>query len=244
MFVCGCGRNEIERVEWPVMGTIAAVQWQGDGEGMEEAVASVKEVFAEVERLLDAHDPESELSRFASKSDGEILYDCNPLVRDCYRMAIRLREESKGVFNPRWRGKGTLDLGGIAKGFAVDLAAERIVKAAQTNRILIDLGGNLKAIGGNWQTAVYSEGREPTVFTLSAGEACATSAKYFRGDHIKDGRDGSSVTDAPYSVTVIHPGSAMIADGLSTICFILGREKAEAYIRAHHPSARTIWLTP
>jgi len=231
--VIGCSRPTIERIEWPVMGTVAAIQWREEGNGIRGTGnrERVKGVFEDVERLLNAHDPESELNRLAKFSDAEVLAKCDPLVRPCYEAAFRLRNETGGRFNPRWRGAGTLDLGAIAKGFAVDLAA-----ACVTN-VLIDLGGNLKAVGGDWKVGILGGGE----FRLAVGEGCATSATYFRGDHIKDGRDGSSVSHAPESVTVVHPTSAMLADGLSTVMFILGKEEGRRFLKAHYPEAKAYW---
>jgi len=235
----GCCRQTIERVEWPVMGTLAAIQWrreQGRGKRDEEKGNRevVQAVFERVEKLLNAHDSESELNRLAKLSDGEILKKCDPLVRPCYEAAFRLREETGGRFNPRWRGEGTMDLGAIAKGFAVDLAGE-----SATN-VLIDLGGNLKAVGGIWNVGILGGGE----FRLEAGAACATSAKYFRGDNIRDGRDGGSVSNAFVSVTVVHPTSAMLADGLSTVMFILGREEGGRFLKARYPEATAHWQEP
>jgi len=229
----GCGRPAIERVEWPVMGTVAAIQWRENGNVERETrnKEEIKLVFGKVEKLLNAHDPESELSRLAKLSDAEVIAKCDPLVRPCYETAFRLRDETGGRFNPRWRGTGTLDLGAIAKGFAVDLAG------ANVTNVLIDLGGNLKAIGGEWRVGILGGGE----FTLAAGAACATSAKYYRGDHIKDGRGGGSVSNALVSVTVVHPTSAMLADGLSTTLFILGREAGERFLRTHYPEATACW---
>jgi thiamine biosynthesis lipoprotein ApbE len=44
------------------------------------------------------------------------------------------------------------------------------------------------------------------------------------------------------SVTVVHPTSAMLADGLSTVMFIFGREKGEAFLKSRHPEARAVWV--
>ena len=162
---------------------------------------------------------------------------------DCYATALDLRDASGGAFNPRWRGPGTLDLGAIAKGFAVDLAADAVKKCygetgGNIPEMLIDLGGNLKAVKGAWTVGV----KDGESFVLHEGEACATSARYYRGDHIKDGRTGADVKNDVYSVTVIHPKSAMLADGLSTTLFILGREKGEEFLKKHYSDARAVWL--
>jgi thiamine biosynthesis lipoprotein len=235
--LAGCAKVPVERVEWTVMGTIAGFACRDAADlGRSEEVISV---FGDVERLLNAHDLESELSRLAPLSDDEVLERCDPRMRPCYEAAFRLMCESGGAFNPRWRGPATLDLGGIAKGFAADLAAERIGACDA----LIDLGGNLKACGGEWRVGIYSPADSSPAgqLRLAASGACATSGEYARGKHIYDGRTGLAVTNDVLSVTVVHPTSAMLADGLSTILFIFGREDGDAFLAAHHPEARAIW---
>lgn len=239
----GCSREgRVERVEWTVMGTVAAVQWKGEAPA-EPLVPPVKEVFARIEKLLNAHDSGSELSRLAKEDDATVLATCDPSVRPCYEMAFRLRDETGGLFNPRWKGPGTMDLGAIAKGYAVDCAAEKIRSSVGTTSVLVDLGGNLKAVSGTWSTGIYRPLEDGTeMFSLAATSACATSGEYFRGAHIRDGRDGSEVTNRIYSVTVIHPTSAMLADGLSTVMFLMGRERGERFLRERHPEAKAIWM--
>lgn len=228
LVLAGC-RPAVERVEWPVMGTIAAVETHGKADPAQ--VRAVRETFAEVERLLNAHDPASELSRLAPLADDEVLARCSPLVRPCYEAAFRLQRETGGAFSPRWRGPRTLDLGAIAKGFAVDLAAEK-VKGAD---LLVDIGGNLKAAGGEWRVGIARSDRR---FTLAAGEACATSADYYRGDHIFDARTGRPAASVA-SVTVRAP-SAQLADALSTVVFILGPQAGSAFVERSYPEATVL----
>lgn len=229
----GCARKRPERIEWTTMGTTAAFLCRDKADL--PLAQTVIAVFGEVERLMNAHDPDSELSRLAPLPDEEVLARCDARMRPCYEAAFRLMRETGGAFSPRWRGPATLDLGGIAKGFALDLAAEAIGE----RDVLLDLGGNLKVCGGEWKVGVY--GKEGEVRRLASGEACATSGEYARGKHIYDGRTGAAVSNTIFSVTLIHPGSATLADGLSTILFILGQEKGEAFLRAHHPDATALW---
>ena len=241
LLFAGCPRAGVDRAEWTVMGTLAAVQARGaDAAPLADPVRAV---FAEVESLLSAHDPKSELSRLAPLGDAEVLARCAAFARPCYEAAFRLRDETGGVFNPRWRGKGTMDLGAIAKGFAVDLAAERIGRDGPD--ALIDLGGNLKAVRGDWRVGVRSSagGNPGDAFTLREGEACATSAEYYRGSHIRDGRTGEAAKSGVQCVTVVHPSSAMLADALSTVMFLLGRERGASFLSEHYPEARAIWYT-
>ena len=238
--LCGCGRRggDVYSLEFISMGTTASVKARG--ENPQRACKVVKEVFAEVERLLNAHDADSELSRLAKLSDEEILLKCSPLVRPCYEAAFKLERETGGAFSPRWRGAETLDLGAIAKGYAVDLAVEKLrEKFPNGPETLVDLGGNLRSVSGGWTIGLHGGGE---TFVLKPGEAVATSGEYFRGKHIKNARTGGDIEKPVYSVSVIYPESAMMADALSTVMFILGREKGEAFLKAHYPSAKAVWI--
>ena len=240
--LAGCGRPKVERVEWPVMGTIAAVQTRGECISS-KVLDAVKAEFNKVNEHFNIHDPKAPIHGIAQETDELIRSRSMVFPWHCYATALDLRDASEGAFNPRWRGPRTLDMGAIAKGFAVDLAADAVKECSEKaggmmQEMLIDLGGNLKAVKGDWTIGI----KDGESFVLHEGEACATSARYYRGDHIKDGRTGADVTNGVYSVTVIHPKSAMLADGLSTTLFILGREKGEAFLKKHYPEARAVWI--
>ena len=225
--IAGCSREKIDRVEWPAMGTIAAVQTRGEGVKYISGVREIVQLFfGMVESALNAHDGNSEISRLAGLPDDEVLrVTTQPR---CFAAAFSLMEASGGAFNPRWRGPGTLDLGAIAKGAAVDWAALNVWNGED---ILIDLGGNLKSVRGNWRTGVMDPngGGFAAVVDLHEGEALATSATYYRGSHIYDGRTGLAVSNGVASVTVLC-SSAMWADGLSTTLFILGPDEGRAFV--------------
>lgn len=239
----GCSRAGVERIEWTVMGTVAAVQTRGaTPEKTAAAVRAVKDEFARLERLLNAHDPNSELSTLAPLSEKEILERCDESVRPCYQMAFELMEKSGGAFNPRWRGPGTIDLGAIAKGFAVDLAAYACdCNWSGDGDLLLDLGGNLLAVRGEWRAGIAGT---DAVIPLSESFACATSAEYYRGKHIRDGRTGQVVSNGVVSVTVEVPGSAMEADGLSTTLFVLGPEEGKRFLdeRWNTLGVQAVWF--
>lgn len=219
------------------MGTLAQVLVRG---GDVQTVRDiVRGAFAEVEFLLNVHDPSSQINSLANLSDDQVLKFADRIVRPCYAAAFTMRDESAGVFNPRWKGLKTLDLGAIAKGYAVDLAVERLLSSGARGEVLVDLGGNLKAVSGEWRIALYGSDK---VFVLKHGESAATSGEYFRGKHIFDGRTRAACSNALYSVTVIHPSSAMMADALSTTLFILGKEKGGEFLNRRYPAARAIWL--
>lgn len=231
----GCGPSPAERLEWPTMGTVAAVQYNDNRDVplWDAAPSCTKFAFAEVEKRLNAHDPKSEIVRLAALPEKDVLARCDAQMRPCYAAAFRLMEVSGGAFNPRWKGPGSLDLGAIAKGFAVDLADASFADLKRKTgwRLLIDLGGNVKSAKGDWKTGVKDpngNGLAATV-TLKEGEALATSATYYRGEHIYDGRTHAPVTNGVASVTVLCK-SAMWADGLSTTLFVLGPDEGRAFL--------------
>lgn len=245
---CGCARTPVERLEWTTMGTVAAVQTRGSApEESALAVRTVKEAFTRVEKLLNAHNPDSELSRLAPLPESEVLARCDAEMRPCYDAAFRLAHETGGAFNPRWRGTNTLDLGGIAKGFALDLAAARLVELPLKGDVLLDLGGNLRVVRGDWETGVLGADGSRVVCTirLRPGESLATSAEYFRGKHIYDGRTRAPVANGVSAVTV-RATSAMAADGLSTAVFVLGPEEGRKLVSRSYAKvvrAVRVWLS-
>ena len=249
----GCSRGKIDRVEWPVMGTIAAVQLKGElTPDSGRFTTYVMAAFNAVSDALNAHVATSEISSLATLADEDALAKCADKMKPCYEAAFALMRASGGAFNPRWRGPRTLDFGAIAKGFAVDFAVEGMqnrnsagltggsgVPPLQGTEstpgrdvdILIDLGGNIKAAKGNWRAGVMDPngGGFAAGVELREGEALATSATYYRGSHIHDGRTGLAVSNGVASVTVLCR-SAMWADGLSTTLFVLGPDEGRNFV--------------
>ena len=247
LLAAGCsGGTGVDSVEWITMGTVAKVSFKEvDGrsfsrtERRRRICDMVKGVYGGVEDKLSIWNPKSEISRYVS------IDKVSPEVRPCYEAAFALQKRSGGVFNPFWRGGGKgPDLGGIAKGFAVDQATAQLHEVKEGS-VLLDLGGNLKVVSGIWRTGIrdpFGSGGVVQTIVLTNGMACATSGEYERGKHIRDGRTGVPVTNDVASVTVVHPTSAMMADGLSTTLFILGREKGENFLKEHYPEATAYWI--
>jgi len=131
----------------------------------------------------------------------------------------------------------TLDLGGIAKGYAVDQAIETL-RAAKVENVLVNLSGNMYAMGhprdkDAWRIAIrHPRQKESLLGVLELQEeAIATSGDYEKF-FIYDGKKYSHIinphTGYPVlgiaSVTIIAK-TAMEADALSTTVFVLGSER-------------------
>jgi len=253
----------ITRVQWPVMGTIARLAVRG-GEAA-DAQGAVRAVYDRLDDLLSAWDPQSELCRLSAAGRTNWLETASPEVRPCYAAALDLQARSGGAFNPcvgarlRTLGVGngcyaSFDLGAIAKGFAVDRAAAALAASAATpHETLLDLGGNLRACGGEWTMGVRNPfgGAPAAVIVLRDGESAATSGNYerfieregVRYSHILDGRTGEHVQGVA-GVTVVTPPAygAILADGLSTTLFVLGPKDGAAWLSRHYPEALALWI--
>lgn len=149
---------------------------------------------------------------------------------------IKLDEKEKTVMLAK--DKTQIGLGGIAKGYAVDMAARVLEKAGLTS-FFVQAGGDLfarglKPDGTEWQAGIRDprgpEGKYFAKLPLT-DHAFSTAGDYERSyivggkryHHIIDPRTGQPAT-ACRSVTVWAP-TAFLADEIDDAVFILGPEK-------------------
>jgi thiamine biosynthesis lipoprotein len=146
---------------------------------------------------------------------------------------VKLDTENLRVFQP---GGAALDLSSIAKGYAVDLCAERLRKLGVSS-FLMEIGGEFVGQGVKpdaqpwWVQLELSDiapapGEPPQTDVALVNLAVATSGDFIRrhddgASHLLDGRTGRSVTSELSGLAVLH-ASAMEADGWATALFALG----------------------
>jgi len=143
-----------------------------------------------------------------------------------------------------------LDLGAVAKGLAVDMAARELQPFIN---FAIDAGGDMYFGGHNERGAPWSVGiRHPRqsdalVETLQLADcAVCTSGDYERtapsgeGHHLLDPRADASA-GLLASATVVAP-SAMVADALATAAFVLGPVDGLRLLETH--GVRGLLVTP
>lgn len=138
----------------------------------------------------------------------------------------------------------TLDLCGIAKGFALDLMAARIAAAGYRD-FLAELGGEVLAAGSDanetpWRIGIADPlGGLHTVID-ARGLAVATSGDAVNGyevggrrySHVIDPATDEPVVNDVASVTVLA-SSAMTADALATALMVMGPEEGLDFAQAH-----------
>jgi thiamine biosynthesis lipoprotein len=133
-----------------------------------------------------------------------------------------------------------IDLGGIAKGYAADQVRDIFLKHG-INSALIDLGGNIYALGNKpdgtpWKVGIQNpflqRGQSLGILKVK-NKSVVTSGnyeKYFIRDgkryhHILDPRTGYPSESSIISATIISDNS-LDGDGLSTGIYILGVKQA------------------
>jgi len=143
----------------------------------------------------------------------------------------------------------TLDLGAVAKGMAVDLAAQEL---RPFEHFAIDAGGDQyfgghNASGEPWRVGIrHPRDREQQITTLSISNAAVcTSGDYertyeattrgMRAHHLIDARGGDPVQTLA-SVTTVAP-TAIVADAMSTAAFALGPEHGAMFLQRHDLNA-------
>ena len=180
-------------------------------------------------------------SKFESRDPpaDEIAHwvSANPRLSDLRYQGTTITSTNKAVM---------IDLGGYAKGYALDRAA-LILRAAKVKAALVNVGGNVLAIGqpGSrpWMVGIQDPRGDGTLASIALhdNEAMGTSGdyqRYFvkdgkRHPHIIDPRSGNTV-DLVASVTVITSGgkdAGLRSDGNSKPLFITGPAYWEAMAR-------------
>ncbi|MFJ1251948.1 FAD:protein FMN transferase [Cupriavidus sp. CuC1] len=170
---CACRRAR------PLLGTLVDIQARGA-----DAAQAVRAAFAriaQVQRLMSCHDRFSDIGRFnAAGVDQPVEMDARTLA--VLTVAARLQAESDGAFDcergtprPRaaggraWVIEGTkvrkhrplqLDLGGIAKGYAVDCAVEAL-GGFDLDYALVNAGGDMRHAGTAPATVALREPGAP-----------------------------------------------------------------------------------
>jgi thiamine biosynthesis lipoprotein len=144
-----------------------------------------------------------------------------------------------------------IDLGGIAKGWAVDRAIASL-QARGVRNAIVDAGGDLRVIGGRpgrgtWRIGVqHPRESGQLLMTLDLSDtAIVTSGDYerffteggVRYHHILDPATGFPARGCQ-SVTVLAPTAAE-ADACATAAFVLGPERGLAFLRAR-PGVRGV----
>lgn len=207
-------------------------------------------------------------------TDGAFDISCEPLIREWgFYSGLENKVPSQKVIETALEGVGaehikikdstvtlddntSLDLGGIAKGYASHKAAE-ILKDNGVTSALMSLGGNVRAVGSkpdgeSWSVAVTDpDDNSKSIGTLKISDkAVVTSGgyqRYFEENgqtyhHIIDTKTGYPADSGLKSVTIVSDDDAL-ADSLSTALFVMGLEKSGKFYSENSSLFGAVFIT-
>jgi len=289
------------------MGTILTVKVRTPDKSFAEKAAEL--VFDEVARInsiFDPSDPGSEISRLSALRGSSEASSLSPDMALVLATALRLRDQSGGLFDPAlgdlvdlwgfndqrtkaklpdsldiqalldstsWsagivlsgrgstvrldRSAGRLELGGIAKGYAVDRAVA-VLRAAGVVNALVNLGGEIGVLGTgsngrSWRVGVQHPRMNSShlgVLELTDGMFVATSGDYenyfFAGGrryhHILNPKTGYPVFGGAVSATVVG-SNCLEADALATTLILLGAQRGFSLLKKQDLCGLIVYLT-
>lgn len=150
-----------------------------------------------------------------------------------------------------------LDVGSLAKGFAVQKAMEKAKQAGMVSGI-ISAGGNVATAGkpldgrDSWSVGIqnpeFSESQEQLIDMVKITDAAVVTSGGYQRFYVVDGKSYHHIIDPVTlmpadrfsGVSVIHPDSGT-AEMLSTAVFIFPIEQGEALVKKY--GAEAIWIT-
>jgi thiamine biosynthesis lipoprotein len=146
----------------PLLGTIVEVGARGDHPAADAAVRAAFDAIADVQARLSRFESTSEIARFHAMPSGTSMAIGDHAIA-VLSVAQILHDDTAGIFDISlgtapggWRCDGSrlhklsdkvrLDLGGIAKGYAVDQAIDALV-ASGSEAGWINAGGDVRVFG-------------------------------------------------------------------------------------------------
>jgi len=239
----------------PLLGTLVDIQATG---GLDEPAlhAAVELAFGEIERvhaLMSRQDAGSELSRL-NREAAEREQRLHPDTLAVLTAALHFAALSEGAFDPspgqwrqielhadrvRFRQPLQLDFGGIAKGYAVDLAVAALRRAGVA-AIAVNAGGDLRVCGPP-QTIGLRDPRDPAavaqVLELQDAALASSSAGFSR--RLEAGREVSDLVDprsgrfhTSHEGVSVRAPSCMAADALTKVVLFAPPAVAERALAA------------
>ena len=234
------------------MGCLAALECHaGDRATAERGLESAYGALLRVEWLMHPRRSGSDLARINSAQPGERV-SVHLWTSATLRLCRRLHEISSGLFDPALPGMGSimnvlpvdrtsvrltratcLDLGGIAKGYAVDRAIE-CMKAQGAHAGLVNAGGDLRVYGAQaWPVTLRQADRFGAEFALSNGALAVTdpAALARPPEHQGYYAPTNSLATAALSFVAVQARCAALADGMTKVLMLAPAAQRSALLR-------------
>lgn len=227
---------EITRAQ-QLMGTLCEITAHGDKkESVNNAISKAFAEISRLEKLMSTYIETSEISQINSRNEKTTFSVSVDLLR-LVKRSNQLSAETNGAFDITLSPNGykfiltddetqtiqiknaalKLDLGGIAKGYALDQAAE-ILKIEGINSARINFSGNILVFGPQEWTIELPDGKN----TKIKNESISTSSQNNQPGHIIDPKTGKPAPGSNFVSVIAKTGTD--ADALSTAYFVMGKK--------------------
>ncbi len=151
----------------------------------------------------------------------------------------------------------TLDVGAIAKGYAIEIAAKWLSESGNT-AYMLNVGGSMRGIGSKpngekWHMGIENpnatgEDNAYLVYLATVDEAVVTSGSYQRY-YIVDGKSYHHIINPEtlmpsegFSLVTVICGDSALGDALSTALFCMSYEEGSALVESLS-GVEAMWLT-
>lgn len=210
------------------------------GKDAETALSEAESKLTELEQRWSVTNSGSDIYA-VNRSNGQAV-SVSEDTANLLSFALQMSEETNGALEPNMM----LDLGAIGKGYAGDEAA-RVLRENGIASALINLGGNIQAIGSKpdgtaWRLGLRDPFSDGTFGVLEIRNlAVVTSGnyeRYFIGEdgrqygHIINSATGYPAESELVSATVVAEQGRQ-CDALSTALFVMGLDRAVDYWQEH-----------
>jgi thiamine biosynthesis lipoprotein len=248
----------------PLLGTFVEISAGGAPRvALDAAIGRAFEAVAEVHRLMSPHDPHGDVARLNTEAARQAVR-VHPSTHEVLRTACELHDITDGVFDVtlgsrsspsaprprsaigllpgyriRFHSAVRVDLGGIAKGFAVDRAIA-CLRASGIPRGVVNAGGDLAVFGEDAAVVAIRDPRHPEreLCRIKVRNAALASS---------GGRFDPFVSPEPTDTEIVDPEtgapireilgatvratSCMIADALTKVVMLTGESAAPLLAR-------------
>jgi thiamine biosynthesis lipoprotein len=164
--------------------------------------------FSDIDKRFSTYKNDSEIMRINRGEVASGAYSRG--MQEVFALAEKTKGETHGYFDIR-KPNGTIDPSGIVKGWAIQKAAELLIRKGYSN-FYIDAGGDIQSHGVNshgkdWSIGIRSPFRIDEIVKVVHvnGKGVATSGSYLRGEHIYDPHDPTKKLSDVVSLTVVGP---------------------------------------
>jgi thiamine biosynthesis lipoprotein len=231
-----------------------------------DASEGAYELAAKLESQISEYQPTSEVSCLNQKA-GKEFCAVSSTTLDLLQKSLKISEQTDHAFDIRFASKSIkgvrgnillhaepaeaslqnsdtkIGVGSIGKGFIVDKMIDYL-KSQGFEKVLIDAGGDLRAVGGPWKVAIQIPSGQPgdisNVMEIT-DRAWGSSGLYEQGHHITDPRTLKRV-EGTGSVTV-EADNLTLAGSLGTAFFVMGEQESIHYLNKFS-RIKIYWINP